>query len=97
MQSVCLRARSAKVLRAQNSKDLIFNGGKSNRPARHAKVTLVFANPTLTNGRRRLPLESDEVRMTREVRLTKSNNTVSTYLLNGERATKKRSTDSWSS
>ena len=84
-----LGARSAKVLRAQNSKDLIFNGGKSNRPARNAKVTLVFANPTLSNGRRRLPLDSDEVRMTREVRLTKSNNTVSTYLLNGEESNQK--------
>ncbi len=84
-----LGARSAKVLRAQNSKDLIFNGGKSNRPARNAKVTLVFANPTLTNGRRRLPIDSDEVRMTREVRLTKSNNTVSNYLLNGEDSNQK--------
>ena len=84
-----LGARSAKVLRAQNSKDLIFNGGKSNRPARNAKVTLVFANPTLTNGRRRLPLDTDEVRMTREVRLTKSDNTVSTYLLNGEESNQK--------
>ena len=84
-----LGARSAKVLRAQNSKDLIFNGGKSNRPARNAKVTLVFANPTLSNGRRRLPLDTDEVRMTREVRLTKSNNTVSTYLLNGEESNQK--------
>ncbi|RJU85512.1 MAG: chromosome segregation protein SMC [Candidatus Poseidoniales archaeon] len=84
-----LGARSAKVLRAQNSKDLIFNGGKSNRPARNAKVTLVFANPALSNGRRRLPIDSDEVRMTREVRLTKSNNTVSTYLLNGEESNQK--------
>lgn len=84
-----LGARSAKVLRAQNSKDLIFNGGKSNRPARNAKVTLVFANPLLSNGRRRLPLDNDEVRMTREVRLTKSNNTVSTYLLNGEESNQK--------
>ena len=84
-----LGARSAKVLRAQNSKDLIFNGGKSNRPARNAKVTLVFANPTLSNGRRRLPIDSDEVRMTREVRLTKSDNTVSTYLLNGEDSNQK--------
>ena len=84
-----LGARSAKVLRAQNSKDLIFNGGKSNRPARNAKVTLVFANPTLSNGRRSLPLDTDEVRMTREVRLTKSNNTVSTYLLNGEESNQK--------
>lgn len=84
-----LGARSAKVLRAQNSKDLIFNGGKSNRPARNAKVTLVFANPTLSNGRRRLPIDTDEVRMTREVRLTKSDNTVSTYLLNGEESNQK--------
>ncbi len=84
-----LGARSAKVLRAQNSKDLIFNGGKSNRPARNAKVTLVFANPVLPNGRRRLPIDSDEVRMTREVRLTKSNNTVSNYLLNGEESNQK--------
>ena len=76
-------------MRAQNSKDLIFNGGKSNRPARNAKVTLVFANPVLSNGRRRLPLDSDEVRMTREVRLTKSDNTVSTYLLNGEESNQK--------
>ena len=67
-----LGARSSKVLRAQNSKDLIFNGGKSNRPARNAKVTLVFANPTLSNGRRRLPIDYDEVKMTREVRLTKA-------------------------
>ena len=66
-----LGARSSKVLRAQNSKDLIFNGGKSNRPARNAKVTLVFANPVLSNNRRRLPIDSDEVKMTREVRLTK--------------------------
>ena len=84
-----LGARSAKVLRAQNSKDLIFNGGKSNRPARNAKVTLVFANPVLNNGRRRLPLDTDEVRMTREVRLTKSDNTVSNYLLNGEESNQK--------
>ena len=84
-----LGARSSKVLRAQNSKDLIFNGGKSNRPARNAKVTLVFANPVLSNNRRRLPIDSDEVKMTREVRLTKGNNIVSTYLLNGEETNQK--------
>ena len=84
-----LGARSSKVLRAQNSKDLIFNGGKSNRPARNAKVTLVFANPLLSNGRRRLQIDSEEVRMTREVRLTKSNNVSSTYLLNGEETNQK--------
>ena len=84
-----LGPRSSKVLRAQNAKDLIFNGGKSNRPARNAKVTLVFANPVLSNGRRRLPIDSDEVRMTREVRLTKSNNLNTSYLLNGEESGQK--------
>ena len=84
-----LGARSSKVLRAQNSKDLIFNGGKSNRPARNAKVTLVFANPLLSNGRRRLPIDSEEVRMTREVRLSKSDNVISTYTLNGEETNQK--------
>jgi len=84
-----LGPRSSKVLRAQSAKDLIFNGGKSNRPARNAKVTLVFANPALSNGRRRLPLDCEEVRMTREVRLTKSNNLTTSYFLNGEESGQK--------
>ena len=42
--------------------------------ARSRSVTLVFANPTLDNGRRRLPLNMDEVRMSRSIRLTKSGN-----------------------
>ena len=45
--------------------------GKNNKPARACQVTLVFANPLLSSGRRRLPLDQDEVRMTRAVRLTK--------------------------
>ena len=73
----------------RSAKDLIFNGGKSNRPARNAKVTLVFANPALSNGRRRLPLDCEEVRMTREVRLTKSNNLTTSYFLNGEESGQK--------
>lgn len=84
-----LGPRSNKVIRAQNAKDLIFNGGKNSKPARSCEVTLVFANPMLTNGRRRLPIEQDEVRMTRAVRLTKANNIVTNYLLDGEESSQK--------
>ena len=65
-----LGPRSNKTIRAQNSKDLIFNGGKNSKPARACEVTLIFANPVLSNKRRRLPIDSDEVRMTRSIRLT---------------------------
>ena len=84
-----LGPRSNKVIRAQNAKDLIFNGGKNSKPARSCEVTLVFANPLLSNGRRRLPLEQEHVRMTRSVRLTKANNIVTTYLLDGEESSQK--------
>ncbi len=84
-----LGPRSNKTIRAQNSKDLIFNGGKNSKPARSCKVTLIFANPLLSNKRRRLPIDSDEVKMTRSVRLTKANNVVTQYLLDGEESTQK--------
>ena len=84
-----LGPRSNKVIRAQNAKDLIFNGGKNNKPARSCEVTLVFANPLLSSGRRRLPLDQEEVRMTRAVRLTKSNNIVTDYTLDGQESTQK--------
>ena len=84
-----LGPRSNKVIRAQNAKDLIFNGGKNNKPARGCEVTLVFANPLLASGRRRLPIDQEEVRMTRSVRLTKSNNIVTDDLLDGEDSSQK--------
>ena len=84
-----LGPRSNKVIRAQNSKDLIFNGGKNNKPARSCSVTLVFANPKLSNGRRRLPIDLEEVRLSRTVRLTKANNVVTQYLLDGAESTQK--------
>ncbi|MEC7096796.1 MAG: ATP-binding protein, partial [Candidatus Thermoplasmatota archaeon] len=84
-----LGPRSNKTIRAQNSKDLIFNGGNNHNAARSCSVTLVFANPTLDNGRRRLPLNLDEVRMSRSIRLTKSGNVVTNYELNGEESSQK--------
>lgn len=84
-----LGPRSNKTIRAQNSKDLIFNGGNNHNAARACSVTLVFANPTLDNGRRRLPLNMEEVRMSRSIRLTKSGNVVTNYRLNGEDSSQK--------
>ena len=79
-----LGTKSNKNIRADNSKDLIFNGGGSNRPARGCKVTLIFDNPAAEDERRSLNIDTDEVRLTRSIRLTKSNNVVSEYFLNGE-------------
>ena len=45
-----LGTRSTKSLRAQNVKELIFNGGGRAKPARHCKVTLTFANPVNDKG-----------------------------------------------
>ncbi len=84
-----LGPKSNRVIRAQNSTDLIFNGGKNSKPARDCSVTLVFANPVMSNGRRRLPLDKEEIRMSRSIRLTASNNPVTTYKLNGEDSTQK--------
>ena len=84
-----LGPKSNRVIRAQNSADLIFNGGKNSKPARNCSVTLVFANPVMSNGRRRLPLDKEEIRMSRSIRLTASNNPVTTYKLNGEESTQK--------
>src|SRR6056300_116410 len=84
-----LGPKSNRVIRAQNSTDLIFNGGKNSKPARECSVTLVFANPVMASGRRRLPLDSEEIRMSRSIRLTASNNPVTTYQLNGEDSTQK--------
>ena len=84
-----LGPKSNRVIRAQNSADLIFNGGKNSKPARDCSVTLVFANPIMGNGRRRLPLDKEEIRMSRRIRLTASNKPVTTYQLNGEDSTQK--------
>ena len=84
-----LGPKSNQVIRAKNSADLIFNGGKNSKPARACTVTLVFANPVMASGRRRVPLEKDEIRMTRHIRLTASNNPVNSYLLDGEESSQK--------
>ena len=80
-----LGTRSTKVMRADNVADLIFNGGKRGKPARHMSVTLVFANTPELDGRRRLRVDEDEVSFTRSVRLNRKNQPNSSYRI-GERS-----------
>lgn len=71
---------SSKAMRAGNLKDLIYNGGKHGKPAKECKVTLVFDNEDRT-----MPLDADEVRLTRRVKLSPSDpdNYYSYFYVNG--------------
>ena len=82
-----LGPRSAKSLRAQNVKDLIFNGGKKDKPARSCTATLVFDNAKDASGNRRLRVDTDEVRFTRTVKLNRKNDSVTAYYLNERSST----------
>ena len=82
-----LGPRSNKVLRADKVADLIFNGGERHKPAKACRVALVFHNPMGASGRRRLPVDRDEVRMERSVRLLPSGSTTTSYRLDGEDST----------
>ena len=82
-----LGPRSAKSLRAQNVKDLIFNGGKNDKPARSCTATLVFDNAKDASGNRRLRVDTDEVRFTRTVKLNRKNDSVTAYYLNERSST----------
>ena len=76
--------KSAKDVRASNVLDLLFNGGKNNKPAKFCKVSLIFDNPEDSDGSRRLKIDADEVHFTRTVRKTRSGSASSNYYLNGE-------------
>jgi chromosome segregation protein len=59
-----LGPKSSKVMRAGRLSDLIFNGGKKHKnPAKYCKVSLVFDNK-----KRRMPVDSDEVMLTRLIK-----------------------------
>lgn len=59
-----LGPKSSKVMRAGRLTDLIFNGGKKHKnPAKYCKVSLVFNNRD-----RRMPVDSDEVVLTRMIK-----------------------------
>ncbi len=72
-----LGAQSAKALRGKDMADVIFKGsaGSGRKPANSAEATLVFDNST-----RALPVDADEVQVTRRVYRSGD----SDYLINGE-------------
>ncbi|UCH71826.1 MAG: AAA family ATPase [Thermoplasmatales archaeon] len=59
-----LGPKSSKVMRAGRLTDLIFNGGKKHKnPAKYCRVSLVF-----DNSERKMPVDSDEVSLTRMIK-----------------------------
>ncbi len=79
-----LGPKSSKVIRAGRLTDLVYNGGEDGRPADYCRVSLVF-----DNGDRTIPLDSDEVRLTRYVGLSPSveGGYNSYFYINGRKAT----------
>ncbi|MDG6219832.1 MAG: chromosome segregation protein SMC [Candidatus Thermoplasmatota archaeon] len=79
-----LGPRSSKVIRAGKLSDLIFNGGKTGKPAQQCKVSLVFDNADRT-----IQVDSDEVILTRIVRRTNSSSVTdanSYFYINGKKS-----------
>ncbi len=58
-----LGPKSSKKIRAQKLTDLIYNGGKNGRPAEYCRVSLIFENRD-----RILPIDEDEVKLTRYIK-----------------------------
>ena len=76
-----LGEQSAKSLRGGAMMDVIFNGSASRKPLGVAYVTLHFENLADANGNRALPVQTDEVAVTR--RLFRDG--TSEYLINNQR------------
>jgi chromosome segregation protein len=72
------------VIRAGRLSELIYNGGREGKPARYCRVSLVFDNSDRT-----IPLDSDEVRLTRYVGLSENveGGYNSYFYINGRKAT----------
>jgi chromosome segregation protein len=79
-----LGPKSSKVMRAGRLTDLIFNGGKKHKnPSKYCKVSLVF-----DNSERKMPVDSDEVILTRMIKRAPikndPNNYYSKFYVNGK-------------
>ena len=75
-----LGPKSPKAIRAGKLPHLIFNGGKSGKPATHCRVSLIFDNTD-----RLLPVNEDDVELTRVIKLSPSDatNYYSHFYING--------------
>ncbi|MBW2988832.1 chromosome segregation protein SMC [Candidatus Woesearchaeota archaeon] len=86
LDSLCfvLGKSSAKSMRAEKSSNLIYNGGKSKRPAKEGEVSIYF-----DNSGKRFPTEDPEVKITRIVR----HNGQSIYRINDKTRTRQEIID----
>ncbi len=86
IDAVCfvLGKSSSKSLRAEKSANLIYNGGKTKKPASHGEVSIYFDNST-----RIFPTEEDSVKVTRIVR----QNGLSIYKINDKTRTRQQILD----
>jgi chromosome segregation protein len=64
-----LGPKSSRVIRAGKLTDLIYHGGKKHKPATYCKVSLIFDNADKV-----MPVGADEVKLTRLVKRSQSNN-----------------------
>ena len=77
-----LGPKSSKKIRAQKLTDLIYNGGKNGRPADYCRVSLIFENKD-----RILPIDEDEVKLTRYVKRANTEEGYNSYFyINGDKA-----------
>src|SRR3989344_7334287 len=65
LDAICfvLGKGSAKAMRAEKSTNLIYNGGKSKKPASHGEVSIYFDNASKV-----FPTDDDIVKLTRIVK-----------------------------
>ncbi|MFQ6012876.1 MAG: chromosome segregation protein SMC [Thermoplasmata archaeon] len=79
-----LGPKSSRVIRAGRLTDLIYDGGRGGKPADYCRVSLVFDNKDQA-----IPLEADEVRLTRYVGRSASvkDGYNSYFYVNGRKAT----------
>ncbi len=75
---------SSKALRAEKSANLIYNGGKTKKPANTAEVSIF-----LDNKKRIFPVDDDTLKISRIVR----NDGASKYKINGKTMTRQEVTD----
>jgi len=86
LDAICfvLGKSSAKSLRAEKSANLIYNGGKSKKQAKHGEVSIFFSNDSKI-----FPTDDNEVKITRIVR----QNGQSVYKINDQTRTRQEILD----
>ncbi|MEK6974598.1 MAG: chromosome segregation protein SMC [Nanoarchaeota archaeon] len=72
---------SSKAMRVEKASHLIYNGGKKNKPASKAEVSIIFDNSD-----KKFSIKSDEVKIARSVNQTGN----STYKINDETRTRQQ-------